>query len=94
MTTPRGISELRIWGSRYRCGALAARRRNPATGGRFRKNSARALPRLELLEDRMMLASFLVYSNADTNTLGTLRYAINHVNRSSDSSNIITSTLR
>jgi hypothetical protein len=50
-----------------------------------RKTAARrivARPRLEVLEDRWLLSStaYVVTSTADSNTPGTLRYAINQVN--------------
>ena len=95
MSTPRSITDLQIFGSNLLRGSCQARRRVPGIGGRPRKNRSRALPRLELLEDRMMLTTFFVTSNADTNTgtnatTGTLRYVLNQLDSSvGGSSNII-----
>ena len=72
MFTSRSIADLQILGSNFLRGSRHARRRGPGTGGRPLKNRSRALPRLELLEDRMLLTNFYVNSNADTNT-GTKR---------------------
>ena len=53
------------------------------------RQALRSRPRLELLEDRMMLAGYFVNSNGDTNTPGTLRYAINQANGNTDPANSI-----
>ena len=90
MTTPPVIHDSQILGSKLRRRFLKAAHQNPGTGGRLFKNRTRALPRLELLEDRMLLASYSVTSNADTNTPGTLRYAINLLDTSGGASNTIT----
>jgi len=84
MSTPRSITDLQIFGSSFLRGSGQARRRGPGAGGRPLKNRSRALPRLELLEDRMLLTNFSVNSNADTNTgtsatTGTLRYVLNQL---------------
>ena len=84
MSTPRSITDLQIFGSNFLRGSRQAHRRGPGTGGRPLKNRSRTLPRLELLEDRMLLTNFFVTSNADTNTgtnatTGTLRYVLNQL---------------
>jgi hypothetical protein len=70
-------------------------------GRRYRKDShaprpprkrAHKLAALELLEGRMLLANFLVSSNADSGT-GTLRAAISALNSTGGSSNTITFSL-
>jgi hypothetical protein len=92
MSTPRSITDLQILGSNLHRGS---RRRGPGAGGRPLKNRSRALPRLELLEDRMLLTNFSVNSNADTNTgtsatTGTLRYVLNQLDSTvGGSSNVI-----
>ena len=48
-------------------------RRNASTGSKRLTKRACRLLRLELLEDRMMLSSYSVTSDADTDTVGTLR---------------------
>ncbi len=85
MFTSRSITDLQILGSNFLRGSRKARRRGPGAGGRPLKNRSRALPKLELLEDRMLLTNFSVNSNADTNTgtsatTGTLRYVLNQLN--------------
>ena len=94
MSTPRSITDLQISGSSFLRGSRQARRRGPGTLGRPLKNRSRALPRLELLEDRMLLTNFSVTSNADTDTgtsptTGTLRYVLNQLDSNGVSSNTI-----
>jgi hypothetical protein len=94
MSTSRSITDLQILGSSFLRGSRQARRRDPETGGRPLKNRSRALPRLELLEERMMLTIFNVNSNADTNTgtnatTGTLRFVLNQLDLFGGSSNTI-----
>ncbi len=86
MTTPRDISDLGILGSKFRRRFLKGPCRDPGTDGRLRKTSTRALPGLEVLEDRMLLTTYTVNSNADTNTgtatTGTLRYVLTQLDSS------------
>jgi hypothetical protein len=91
MITPHGISDLRILGSKLQRRFLALPLRDTRGGGRLLKRKARAVPGLEALEDRMMLATFLVTSTSDNPNVqnGTLRWAINQVDQSTDLSNVI-----
>jgi hypothetical protein len=93
MSMARSITDLRISGSSFLRGSRQARRRGLGTLGRPLKNRSRALPRLELLEERMMLTTFFVNSNADTSTgtgtTGTLRYVLYQLPLMGTSSNII-----
>ena len=84
MFKPRSITDLQILGSSFLRGSRQARRRGPGTLGRPLMNRSRALPRLEPLEERMMLTTFNVISNSDANTginvtTGTLRYVLNQL---------------
>ena len=88
MSTPLRINDPRIMCSEFRRGT-APRRRNPDIGGRSLNKKTRALPARESLEDRMMLAGFLMFGIADTDSFGTLRDAIDQVNVSIDPSNTI-----
>jgi hypothetical protein len=93
MNTPRGISDPRFLASKFQRRFLAVPRRDSGIGGRLRKNRVRALPGLEPLEDRMLLATFVVESTSDGPNVppgtATLRMAINEVDASTDPSNVI-----
>ena len=80
MANARGITDLQIFGSSGPRDSRRARRRNPGIGGRLLKNKARALPRLELLEGRMLLTTYTVTSTGTADVAGTLLYAINQLN--------------
>ena len=93
MTTSRDIGDPRILGWKIRRDPLEARRRNRGTGGRLLKNRTRALPGLEPLEARQMLASYSVTSSSDLDQAGTLRFAIFAIDGGTDQSNTITFNL-
>jgi hypothetical protein len=89
-------SALQLFGSNTPRDSRQARRDRGAVG-RPRRSRSRARPRLELLEDRMLLTNFYVDSNSDINAglefggayYGTLRYAITELDAVGGSSNDI-----
>jgi hypothetical protein len=88
MTASFGINDSQSAGSKLRRRFVPPFRGARASdGGRFAIR-ARVAPRLEPLEDRMLLANFPVTSNADSG-VGTLRSAIYAVDASTDRSNEI-----
>jgi hypothetical protein len=94
MNGPRNNSDEQALGSAQKHGFLQGTRRAKASSAaRLRKIRSRTSPSLELLEDRMLLANFSVTSNADTNTSGTLRYAINQLDATGGATNTITFSL-
>ncbi len=88
MTNAHGITDLQIMGSKFPRGRRQARR-DLGLGGRPLKSRVRVVPRLEPLEDRMLLTTYTVTSTGTTNVAGTLLYAINQLNSTGQSSNII-----
>ena len=75
--------------TQVRAMCLTDRSLRPGAIGVRRGSSRRdrqVLPRLDLLEGRMLLSSYSVTSNADTDTAGTLLYAIDQLDASSASS--------
>jgi hypothetical protein len=90
MSILRRIGSLHVSGSKARPDILGPRPHTAGTGGRLHRNRARALPVLELLEDRMLLSVYQVTSNSDLSQPGTLRYAINAIDVGLDQMNFIT----
>ena len=91
MSSPRRLSDLQSVASKYGRGFLKIHRGDSGTGGRLKKTRVSISPRLEPLEDRTMLATFTVTSTVDSPSLtpGTLRWAINQVDASTDPTNEI-----
>ncbi len=89
MFTVRHITNVQILGSSGLGDSRRARRGNRGTGGGLLRNKARALPRLELLEDRILLTTYNVTSTGTANVAGTLLNAINQLDSDGGSSNII-----
>src|SRR5262249_36101130 len=69
---------------------FSPRDRDPSGTRRASHRRRSAVFRLERLEDRLVLSSLTVSNNSDIDAPGSLRYAINYVNASSDTSNTIT----
>ena len=69
---------------------LSPRERGSSGSRRSPLRRRSAVFRLERLEDRLVLSSLTVSNNSDIDAPGSLRYAINYVNASSDTSNTIT----
>lgn len=97
MANSLDLSALQLFGSDTPRDSRLARRGRGGVGRPHRSRS-RARPRLELLEDRMLLTTFYVYSNSDSNAgfesggsyYGTFRYALNELDAVGGSSNLIT----
>ena len=94
MSTLRSIRNLPFLKSNFLRDSRHVRLRGRRTSGLPLRTRSRAMPRLEPLEERMMLTTFNVISNSDANTginatTGTLRYVLNQLDTVGGSANVI-----